>query len=239
MAQFYTFAKISPNLPHVLSTCPNSPYLVLCVIYCVIYVSQLCISCFMCYILCHLRVPTVHILFYVLYTVLSTCPNSPYLVLCVIYCVIYVSQLCISCFMCYILCYLRVPTLHTLFYVLYTVLSTCPNSPYLVRRRTDRAGQACQRREGTRGRPQPSHHRTSMRHHRHVVTPPSPATESCATGTSPSESSSPRPRQIPTKFQVQHSFTICGFTYMWHDQIQQPLLLVFFAMILKSAHKFP
>ena len=62
MAQFYTFAKISPNLPHVLSTCPNSPYLVLCVIYCVIYVSQLSIPCFTCYILCYLHVPTLHTL---------------------------------------------------------------------------------------------------------------------------------------------------------------------------------
>ena len=62
MAQFYTFAKISPNLPHVLSTCPNSAYLVLRVTYWVIYVSKLCISCFMCYILCYLRVPTLHTL---------------------------------------------------------------------------------------------------------------------------------------------------------------------------------
>ena len=67
--------------------------------------------------------------------------------------------------------------------------------------KTDPADPACQR-HGGRHDHQQGRRRTSQRLHRRAATPPSPTTASYASGTSPSGSSLPRPRRIPTKWHV-------------------------------------
>ena len=101
----------------------------------------------------------------------------------------------------------------------YLSLLSHHRAAYLEHRKTDRVGPACQRRGGKHDHPR-SHHRTWPRRRRHVGTRPSPATVSCAIGTSRSESSSPRPHQTPTKCKVCDTVTVCSYTFIIKSSIR-------------------